>query len=153
MHVQAVCKCVSREQWTNALRDMIRNTALMCAPDRPPLSVKSRFLSPETKSCQFKEISFENGIYECWPSCFGTWCPFPESDNKAFTHTVNLEEGQCSCHMWRLVGTCPHLIGIFAALSPNSPDVDNPFLQCLDELGEVTIERESEVNETALQHL
>jgi len=128
VHVQAVCQCVPKQEWTNALRDIIRNTALMRSVDGPPLSVRSRFLSQETKSCEFKEISFENGIYECWPSCFGTWCPFPENDSKAFTHTVNLEEGQCSCHMWRLAGTCPHLIGIFAALSPTAPDADNPFL-------------------------
>jgi hypothetical protein len=152
-HVQAVFRCVPKEQWTNALRNMIRNTAQMCSVDGPPLSVKSRFLNEETKSSQFKEISFEDGIYECWPSCFGTWYPFPESDSKAFTHTVNLEEGQCSCHTWSLVGTCPHLIGIFAALNPCDPDVDNPFLQCLDEVDEFTIERESEVNEAALQHL
>jgi len=126
----------------------------MCSIDGPPLSVKSRFLSQEIKSQQFKEISTESDIvYECWPSCFGTWLPFPENDKKAFPHTVNVEEGQCSCHMWRLVGSCPHLIGIFAALNPTDPDIDNPFSQCLDVLDEISIERESEVNETALQCL
>ena len=152
MHVQAAFQCVPERYLGPAIQHLIMHTAKMDSSDGPPVSIKDRFRS-DRANYEFKKIPAEDNVYECWPTCFGVWCPFPRDGQKPFPYIVNLEDGQCTCHMYRLAGVCPHLIGIFDALYPNESDSENPFVQNLRYMDGFKIERENDVNEEALSHL
>ena len=53
-------------------------------------------------------------LYECWPSCFYVPGQFPSQNTsrKRLPFYTNKSDNNCTCHCYRLLSICPHLIAL-----------------------------------------
>ena len=99
------------------------------------------------KMCPSEQDSTGSELYECWPASFYVKQEYPPPKTRRLPFYANKTDNICSCHCYRLLSTCPHLIALGVSNEVSLREI------VTEVRGRVSIRRNNKVNQEWVQML